>query len=88
MAYAIDPAIVPRLIRIGRPTLEARGPRSAEKVVTPLTLFTSLALEEVEAALASAAGGPAAEISRSELDAARDLAKGKYSTPEWVSRFP
>src|SRR2546423_7548163 len=26
MAYAIDPAIVPRLIRIGRPTLEARDP--------------------------------------------------------------
>jgi lipoate-protein ligase A len=88
MAYAIDPAIVPRLIRIGRPTLEARGPRSAEKVVTPLTMFTSLALEEVEAGLARAAGGPAAEISRSELDVAQDLVTAKYGTPEWISRFP
>ncbi|HEX6349665.1 MAG TPA: biotin/lipoate A/B protein ligase family protein [Candidatus Dormibacteraeota bacterium] len=88
MAYAIDPGIVPRLIRIGRPTLEARGPRSAEKMVTPLTMFTSLPLEEVEAALARGAGGPSDELSRSELDAARELAASKYATPEWVHRFP
>ena len=88
MAYAIDPAVVPRLIRIGRPTLEARGPRSAEKVVTPLTMFTSLPLEEVEAALARAAGGPPGELSRSELDAARELAASKYGTREWLQRFP
>lgn len=87
MAYAIDPEIVPRLIRIGRPTLEARGPRSAEKVVTPLTMFTALALEEVEAALGAAAGGPAAEVGESELRAARELAASKYATADWLGRF-
>ncbi len=88
MAYAIDPAIVPRLIRIGRPALEARGPRSAEKVVTPLTMFTSLPLEEGEAALARAAGVRPGEVGDSELEAARDLASTKYATPEWLARFP
>ena len=36
MAYAMDPALVPRLIRIGRERVSARGVRSAEKVVSPL----------------------------------------------------
>lgn len=87
MAFSTDPAIVPRLIRIGRPTLEARGVRSAEKVVTPLSLFTRLELEEVEATLAGAAGGPAAEVSEPELARARELAQSKYATPDWVARF-
>jgi len=88
MAYATDPEIVPRLIRIGRPALEARGPRSAEKVVTPLRMFTTMALEEVETALAGAAGGPPGLVSESELDAARELVAYKYATPEWIGRFP
>jgi lipoate-protein ligase A len=88
MAFATDPAIVPRLIRIGRPTLEARGPRSAEKVVTPLSMFTSLALEEVEAALTVAAGGPPAAVTEAELELARRLAATKYATEEWRLRFP
>jgi lipoate-protein ligase A len=88
MAFATDPAIVPRLIRIGRPTLEVRGPRSAEKVVTPLSMFTSLGLEEVEAVLLGAAGGPSGTVTETELAAARHLAEAKYATPEWVHRFP
>jgi len=88
MAFSTDPAIVPRLIRIGRPTLEARGLRSAEKVVTPLSMFTRLGLEEVEAALLRAAGGPPGAVTDAELAAARELAAAKYRTPEWVSRFP
>jgi lipoate-protein ligase A len=88
MAFATDPAIVPRLIRIGRPTLEARGPRSAEKVVTPLSRFTALGLEEVEAVLVRAAGGPEAPVAEAELEAARGLAAAKYATAEWIGRFP
>jgi len=88
MAFATDPAIVPRLIRIGRPTLEARGPRSAEKVVTPLSMFTALGLEDVEAVLVRAAGGPAAPVAEAELEAARALAAAKYATAEWIGRFP
>jgi len=88
MAFATDPAIVPRLIRIGRPTLEARGPRSAEKVVTPLSMFTALGLEEVEAALREAAGGPPGSVTAGELTAMRELAAAKYGTPAWVERFP
>ena len=88
MAFATDPAIVPRLIRIGRPTLEARGPRSAQKVVTPLSMFTSLGLEAVETALMGAAGGPPGAATEPELAAARELAAAKYATPAWVARFP
>ena len=88
MAFAIDPAIVPRLIRIGRPTVEARGPRSAEKVVTPLSMFTTLGLEAVEGELARAAGGPAGEATPAELAAARELAISKYATEAWLQRFP
>lgn len=88
MAYATDPGIVPRLIRIGRPTLEARGPRSAEKVVTPLSMFTRLGLEAVEAALVAAAGGPAEPVAEADLEAARALAAGKYATADWLGRFP
>jgi lipoate-protein ligase A len=88
MAFSTDPAIVPRLIRIGRPTLEARGPRSAEKVVTPLSMFTKLGLEAVEGELARAAGGPAGEASPEELTAARRLAVSKYASEDWLQRFP
>jgi lipoate-protein ligase A len=88
IAFSTDPAIVPRLIRIGRPTLEARGPRSAEKVVTPLSMFTALGLEAVEAELARAAGGPVTPVSAAELEAARTLVVAKYATADWIQRFP
>ena len=87
-AYSTDPAIVPRLIRIGRPAVHERGLRSAEKVVTPLAKFTSLTLEELLATLVDAAGGRPDAVSPEELRSARRLARDKYLTESWINRLP
>lgn len=87
-AYSTDPSQVPRLIRIGRPAVSARGLRSAEREVTPLARFTSLPLGELVSVLMRAAGGPVEDVSAGELGAARELARAKYATPEWINRLP
>lgn len=87
-AYSTDPAIVPRLIRIGRPPVTVRGLRSAEREVTPLAQFTTLPLDAVVEALMRAAGGPASDVTAAELEAARALARSKYATEAWISRLP
>jgi len=88
IAYEIDPALVPRLIRIGRERLSPLGVRSAEKPVTPLSQFTPRSMGEVVEALADAFGGSPAELSAGELAAARALAETKYATRGWIERFP
>ncbi len=87
-AYSTDPAIVPRLIRIGRPRLAERGLRSAEREVTPLSLFTRLSLAEVVDALMGAAGGAVEDVPAEDLRAAETLAAGKYETRAWINRLP
>src|SRR5437016_5057085 len=49
IAHSMDPDLLPRLIRIGRPSLAERGVRSAEKAVSPLASFTPLGCSEVAA---------------------------------------
>lgn len=91
MAFDLDPALVPQLIRIGRPSLSERGVRSAEKVVTPLSMFTGASRAEVEGALREsfARGRRCVEVGfdAGELEAAEGLAAAKYSTAEWVERI-
>jgi lipoate-protein ligase A len=87
-AYSTDPAIVPRLIRIGRPPVTARGLRSAEREVTPLAQFTTLPLGAMVEGLMRAAGGPVSDVTADELEAARALARSKYATEAWISRLP
>ncbi len=87
-AYSTDPAVVPRLIRIGRPRVVERGLRSAEREVTPLSSFTSLALDDLVGELMRAAGGRAVDVMAEELEAAESLAASKYATPEWINRLP
>lgn len=87
-AYSTDPEIVPRLIRIGRPAVAERGLRSADKVVTPLRMFTDLTLDAVVEHLRRAAGGPPGALTDDELAEARALVKSKYGTDEWLYRLP
>ena len=87
IAYDLDPALVPRLIRIGRDRVSARGVRSAEKEVSPLSRFTDLAQKDVEAALAAQLSTSPGELPAEELAAARELAASKYATPEWLDRI-
>ncbi len=87
-AYATDPGVIPRLIRIGRPALHERGVRSAEKVVTPLRMFTDLPLMDLIELLAKSAGGAYGSVGEDELAEARSLAVAKYATAEWTYRLP
>jgi lipoate-protein ligase A len=92
IAHSMDVNLLPRLIRVGRPSITPTGVRSADKPVSPLSWFTSLSCGEVAAHLEKhftnelrARGG---EVSSSELEAANHLVATKYSTPAWVNRLP
>jgi len=48
IAHAMDVELLPRLIRTGRERIAAKGIRSAEKAVSPLSWFTELSCSEME----------------------------------------
>ena len=87
-AHSTDPALVPHLIRVGRPRVSERGLRSAEREVTPLSMFTALPLGAVIDALRLAVGGPVIEVTPEEVSDARTLADHKYRGVEWINRLP
>jgi lipoate---protein ligase len=90
IAHAMDTAIVPRLIRIGRERVSPRGVRSAEKAVSPLQRWLPIDRNAVVSALSAcfAAHRRAlpGEVTPEELAEARALAAAKYATPEWIDR--
>ena len=88
MAYSLDGELLTEVVRIGRPALEERGVRSAEKRVSPLETLTSLSREAVVEALGEAAGGRPGVIGAEELEAARLLEATKYSLESWIHRLP
>jgi lipoate-protein ligase A len=92
IAHSMDVELLPRLIRVGRPSLATTGVRSADKPVSPLSWFTPLSCSEVAAHLEQHFAhefhiSPSA-VSAAELDAAHRLVATKYSTPAWVNRLP
>ena len=90
IAYAMDPALVPRLIRIGRERVSPRGVRSAEKAVSPLERWLTLSRDQVVSALAAGFNQRhvtfPGHIDDEELAAARGLAAHKYATQAWIDR--
>lgn len=91
IAFHVEQDLVERLIRIGRERVSPRGVRSAEKVVSPLSLWLGGAAEGASEALAACfeAGHrtvPGA-IGVEELAAARDLAAGKHASEAWIFRL-
>jgi lipoate-protein ligase A len=92
IAHSMDVELLPRLIRVGRPSLSTTGVRSADKPVSPLSWFTSLSCAEVAAQLkryfAHVFHVRQSEVSAVEQQAAQRLVATKYSTPAWVSRLP
>src|SRR5712692_7156113 len=92
IAHSMDPALLPRLIRIGRDRLSERGVRSADKAVSPLSWFTPVDCAEVASHMQRSFAGDfdvhESEVSREELEAAQDLAATKYATAGWVNRLP
>jgi lipoate---protein ligase len=92
IAHSMDPALLPRLIRIGRDRLSERGVRSADKAVSPLSEFTSMRCAEVarhmERSFTAEFHARDGELSQAELDAAVELERTKYATPGWIHRLP
>jgi lipoate---protein ligase len=92
IAHSMDVDLLPRLIRIGRPSVAERGIRSAEKAVSPLSWFTDASCSEVAARLRShfrdRFGAIDAKLSSADLDAAAGLVASKYGTADWINRIP
>ncbi|HEY8862657.1 MAG TPA: biotin/lipoate A/B protein ligase family protein [Candidatus Dormibacteraeota bacterium] len=92
IAHSMEVELLPRLIRIGRPSLATTGVRSANKPVSPLSWFTSLSCAEVAAHLGRHFSDEfhvqQSEVSGAELEAAHRLVTTKYATPAWVDRLP
>jgi len=92
IAHSMDVALLPRLIRIGRPSIAEVGVRSAEKPVSPLSWFTTLSCEEVarnlERYFAREFDANPSEITPEELRAAGQMVTTKYATPAWINRLP
>jgi lipoate-protein ligase A len=92
IAHSMEDALLPRLIRIGRPALAGIGVRSAEKPVSPLSWFTSLSCKEVarhlERYFSREFRTYPSELTPEEILAAKTLASTKYATPAWINRLP
>ncbi len=92
IAHAMDPDLMRRLIRLGRDRVAERGVRSAEKVVSPLSLFTMLTCDEVAAQMQAffMSEFQAEEnlLTDEEVGEAERLVVAKYATPAWINRLP
>jgi lipoate-protein ligase A len=92
IAHSMDVALLPRLIRIGRPNIAAIGVRSADKEVSPLSWFTSLSCPDIARNLVRHFGSEfrthESRPQPAELEAASRLVSTKYSKPAWVNRLP
>ena len=91
VAHSMDVELLPRLIRIGRPSVAATGVRSANKAVSPLSWFTTRTCAEVALDLAnhfsSSFRTRPSRPQPDELEAAHRLVSTKYATPAWVNRI-
>lgn len=92
IAHTMDVELLPRLIRVGRERLAARGVRSADKAVSPLSWFTALSCREVALKLRDhfmcELGAHESALSGGELEAATQLVTTKYATEAWINRLP
>lgn len=92
VAHSMEPALLPRLVRVGRERLSERGVRSADKAVSPLSWFTPMGCAEValhmERSFRTDFNTREGGVSPDELAAARELAETKFATAGWINRIP
>jgi lipoate---protein ligase len=92
MAYDIDTQKMMRVLRTGRETLSGRGIPSAVKRVDPLRRQTRLPREQVIGAMIGCFrrwyGLAESGLRQAELQAARELARSKFTSSEWTARLP
>lgn len=92
MAYDIDADKMLEVLRIGREKLSDKGTKSANKRVDPVRSQTHLPRDEVIASflatfrrLFTVVDG---ELTADELARAEQLARDKFTNPEWTARVP
>ncbi|UNO39285.1 biotin/lipoate A/B protein ligase family protein [Streptomyces sp. MST-110588] len=92
MSYDIDADKMVEVLRIGKEKLSDKGTRSAKKRVDPLRRQTGLPRAEVIdrmiASFRARYGGTDGTVTDEELARARQLAGGKFSSREWLTRVP
>ncbi|MFE1347593.1 biotin/lipoate A/B protein ligase family protein [Streptomyces sp. NPDC058757] len=92
MAYDIDADKMTEVLRIGREKLSDKGTKSAKKRVDPLRRQTGLpreaVIERMIASFRQRYGLAEGRITEEELATAEELAKTKFSSPEWTARVP
>ncbi len=92
MAYDIDADKMTEVLRIGREKLSDKGTKSANKRVDPLRSQTGMSREAVIAAFEdhfrSRYRTVEGKVTPEERAQAQELARTKFSTPEWTARVP
>lgn len=92
MAYDIDADKMVQVLRIGREKLSDKGTRSAKKRVDPLRRQTGLPREAVIDRMIDSFraryGLASGKVTDEELSRARELARTKFTSPEWIARVP
>ncbi|MFE9922706.1 biotin/lipoate A/B protein ligase family protein [Streptomyces sp. NPDC005774] len=92
MAYDIDADKMLDVLRIGKEKMSDKGTRSAKKRVDPLRRQTGLpretVIENMIASFRARYGVSAGKVTGQELARARELARTKFTTPQWTARVP
>ncbi|WP_265522210.1 lipoate--protein ligase family protein [Oerskovia flava] len=92
MAYDIDADKMTDVLRIGREKLSDKGTKSANKRVDPLRSQTGMTREAVIEAFKEHFRGRydtiEGKVTPEERTLAEELARAKFSTPEWTARVP
>lgn len=92
MAYDIDASKMLEVLRIGREKMSDKGTKSANKRVDPLRSQTGMARADVIEAFKEHFRSRYATVdgvvSPQERARAEELARTKFTTPEWTARVP
>ncbi|MGY1399973.1 lipoate--protein ligase family protein [Streptomyces sp. SS10] len=92
MAYDIDADKMLEVLRIGKEKLSDKGTKSAKKRVDPLRRQTGLPREAVIGRMVDSFraryGLTQGKVTDGELARAQELARTKFTAPEWVARVP
>ncbi|MDU6679823.1 biotin/lipoate A/B protein ligase family protein [Actinomyces sp.] len=92
MAYDIDTVKMLETLRIGKEKLKDKGTRSAIKRVDPMKSQTGMAREDIIEVFLdhfrAKYNATPGEITEADIATAKERARTKFSTPEWVKRLP
>lgn len=92
MSYDIDAQKMLEVLRIGKEKLKDKGTRSAVKRVDPMKSQTGMPREEIIDVFLehfkNKYNATPGEITEADIETAKERARTKFSTEEWVKRLP